>query len=428
MENQNSFWKMIVISMFVGLVLQTNPTIGHSANDDLKAKGSFTDVTHDYWAVEEIAYLTLEGIIKGYNNGEFGPKDNVTRGQAAVMVTRALEINTENITNPKLPDVKEDHSAYREIAAVIDQGIFDLVDSFHPNEPLTRGEMAKILVRSYDLKGDYGEYFTDVSLDNEYYPYINKLFANGITTGFPNKTFKPNQPITRDQFAVFFARVLDSKFKPSLINNNFLELAKSGILNGCNYSLNGYVTSKDILGDNGKPEEEGYMFGLKRKLFGNCYYYTVDYNDDSDELITAIDYYTDESNLTIQDIKKFLGEPHDGGYDEHNGLSTMIYRDEAYFLTFMISDESSKPSVIFFTYKMSEEKARYHLLNELGLLNNPNVFVRHEATHDESSDEYYFEVCQDEQQTEEEAQCVPIGFYYVDKFIGDIRQELTIIP
>ncbi|MDX8365294.1 S-layer homology domain-containing protein [Cytobacillus sp. IB215665] len=422
MKKQHLFWKTVVISMLVSLVVLIQPTIGHSADDNSRA--SFSDITQGYWASEEITFLTSKGIIKGYNNGEFGPKDNVTRAQAAIMVARALELNTDNITDPKLSDVNDEHSAYKEIAAVIDQGIFDRVGSYYPNEPLTRGEMAKILVRSYELKGNYGEYFTDVSLENEYYPYINKLFANGVTTGFSNKTFKPDQSVTRDQFAVFFARVLDSKFKPSIINNNSLELAKSGILNGCKYSLNDFVTAKDILDDNGEPHWEGYNGGAKGKLFGNCLYYTGDYVDDSDKLITAIDYYTDENtNISIQDIKKLLGEPLEEGYDEMNGYSYMTYSDDAYFLNFIFSDGSPILSAMELRYKMSEEKASYHLLKELGLLNNPNAFAGYEGTQDETSREYYFEVCQNVQHSEEEAQCVPLGFYYVDKFTGDIRQS-----
>ncbi|MGM7683280.1 S-layer homology domain-containing protein [Cytobacillus sp. Hm23] len=422
MKKQHFFWKTVVISMLVSLVVLIQPTIGHSADDNSRADGSFSDITQGYWASEEITFLTSKGIIKGYNNGGFGPKDNVTRAQAAIMVARALELNTDNITDPKLSDVNDEHSAYKEIAAVIDQGIFDRVDSFYPNEPLTRGEMAKILVRSYELKGNYGEYFTDVSLENEYYPYINKLFANGVTTGFSNKTFKPDQSVTRDQFAVFFARVLDSKFKPSIINNNSLELAKNGILNGCKYSLNDYVTSKDILDDNGEPDWEGYNGGAKGKLFENCLYYTGDYVDDSDKLITAIDYHTDEStNISIQDIKKLLGEPLEEGNDEMNGYSYMTYSDDAYFLNFIFSDGSPILSTIELRYKMSEEKAFYHLLKELGVLNNPNIWYDG-GIYDETSREYSFDVCQYVQDSEDEGHCVRLGFYYVGGFTGQIRQ------
>lgn len=44
--------------------------------------------------------------------------------------------------------------------------------------------------------------FTDVSKDYWAYPFIAALASRGIIGGFPDGTFRPNQPVTRGQFAV----------------------------------------------------------------------------------------------------------------------------------------------------------------------------------------------------------------------------------
>ena len=53
---------------------------------------SFSDVPTTYWAHESIMTLAGQGIIQGRADGTFGPDDNITRAQAAVMLDR-LEQN-----------------------------------------------------------------------------------------------------------------------------------------------------------------------------------------------------------------------------------------------------------------------------------------------------------------------------------------------
>lgn len=50
--------------------------------------------------------------------------------------------------------------------------------------------------------------FYDVSYSDTYYSYIDTLAHNDITVGFPDGTFKKNEPLTRAQFSVFLARVM----------------------------------------------------------------------------------------------------------------------------------------------------------------------------------------------------------------------------
>lgn len=48
----------------------------------------FTDVEKDTWYTDAVAWATDKGIIKGYGNGKYGPNDNITREQLAVMLYR----------------------------------------------------------------------------------------------------------------------------------------------------------------------------------------------------------------------------------------------------------------------------------------------------------------------------------------------------
>ena len=50
--------------------------------------GMFSDVVSDAWYSEAVAWAAARGIVSGYGNGLFGPGDNITREQLAVMLWR----------------------------------------------------------------------------------------------------------------------------------------------------------------------------------------------------------------------------------------------------------------------------------------------------------------------------------------------------
>ena len=50
--------------------------------------GAFSDVDNSQWYAEGVAWAEVQGIIGGYGNGRFGPNDNITREQLAVMLWR----------------------------------------------------------------------------------------------------------------------------------------------------------------------------------------------------------------------------------------------------------------------------------------------------------------------------------------------------
>jgi lactocepin len=188
-----------------------NITIFHTSK---KAK-EFKDVPSAFWAKDAIHTLNVMEVINGYENGEFGINDQITRLQAAQMIVRDLGLSTKDRPNPELKDVTPDSYGYEVIAAVADEGIMtgNSEGYFNASATLTRGQMAKILVEAYNLKGSSSEEFNDVSSDLWARDYINTLSVNGITTGYQDNTFKPNNRTTRTQFAVFLARTKDDRFK-----------------------------------------------------------------------------------------------------------------------------------------------------------------------------------------------------------------------
>ncbi|MBT2641708.1 S-layer homology domain-containing protein [Bacillus sp. ISL-41] len=177
----------------------------------------FKDLPSDYWAKGEIDFLISEEIIAGYHDGTFRPADSLTRIQVAIMIDRAMDFPVKERPDPRLQDIKAGSKYYSIITTLLDEGVFyDIVRPegyFYPNAPVTRDEMASILVRTFDLTGTTAIDYSDVEQDQWAYRYIQKLVANGVTAGTTENTFSPEQPLNRVQFAAFLARTLDERFR-----------------------------------------------------------------------------------------------------------------------------------------------------------------------------------------------------------------------
>lgn len=80
-------------------------------------------------------------------------------------------------------------------------------NEFQPDVPLTRGMLVVLLYRLAGEPAVNGKNtFTDVNAGAWYETAIIWAAETGITTGFPNGTFAPNDSVTREQTAVFFHR------------------------------------------------------------------------------------------------------------------------------------------------------------------------------------------------------------------------------
>lgn len=222
---------------------------------------TFTDVPDSHPSAVEINFLAETGIIKGYSDKTFKPSNNVTNSQVALMISRALQLDLNNRPNPGFKDLtKVDQETYKAIAAAVDEGIFPKGTNFRPFEPITRGEMAQVLVNAFSLKGSSNQQFKDVPKNHKHYQAIAALSANNITTGYEDGTFKPSQPLTRAHFSTFMSRVLEPDFIP----------VKSGFGYNKNYQYiyelyEGY-TSRE------------YFTYLSSDVQGDWWYVSDDYN------------------------------------------------------------------------------------------------------------------------------------------------------
>lgn len=81
--------------------------------------------------------------------------------------------------------------------------------TFAPNDNITREEFVKILVSAFGITGDGAELdFSDVSKDDWFYPYLSKAVASGVVSGYDNGRFGTGDCITRQDICVMIQRIM----------------------------------------------------------------------------------------------------------------------------------------------------------------------------------------------------------------------------
>ena len=122
----------------------------------------YKDIPDDLWSVTAISYMSKLGMVKGYPDGNFMPRAAITRAEFAAMATRFADISAGSKT---FTDVSQDHWAYDVIQKAAEAGwISGYPDgSFKPDQPITRAEVVAITNRMLNRFAD--EAFVDAHRD-----------------------------------------------------------------------------------------------------------------------------------------------------------------------------------------------------------------------------------------------------------------------
>lgn len=166
----------------------------------------FKDVSGTY--EQAVDFVSDGQIAQGISATEFGITRSITRGETAVMIANALNLEMENA--PASPFADTNSRVKKAIdalyAAKIISGKTDT--TYVPDAPITRAEMAKVLTNAFKLTpSDIPTSFEDLNTNWE--PYVAALLEAEVTFGKTHTTFAPNDLVTRGEFALFLYRGMD---------------------------------------------------------------------------------------------------------------------------------------------------------------------------------------------------------------------------
>ncbi|MBU0687194.1 MAG: PorV/PorQ family protein [Candidatus Margulisbacteria bacterium] len=107
-------------------------------------------------------------------------------------------------------DVSANYWAIRPIAFISTFGIIEGYpdNTYKPEQPITRAELVTLLVKtiSLELPATPEAFFTDVKSNQWYAPYITLAAETGLVEGYPDGTFKPKKTLTRAEGITILTR------------------------------------------------------------------------------------------------------------------------------------------------------------------------------------------------------------------------------
>lgn len=191
-------------------LVEVSPAVEESDNRFVDDDGN----THE----ENIEIIAALGITLGCNppdNDRYCPSRPVTRAEMSVFLGRALgESGDGTAAVSRFSDIPDGAWYLGHVEALADLGVFpdEAGDPFRPSDPLTRLEMAVWMAGAFEsiTEVEPQGIFTDVSADAWYAGAVEGLAAVGVTKGCKTDppSYCPDHEVTRDQMASFLARVL----------------------------------------------------------------------------------------------------------------------------------------------------------------------------------------------------------------------------
>jgi uncharacterized protein YjdB len=171
---------------------------------------SFPDVPSNAWSHDLIQRAAQMGIVQGYADGSYHPNANVTRAEFATMIVKAFGLTHtggRGFADTRASWAAEAINTLQ--AAGIISGYAD--GTFHPNQEISRAEMATMLSRLTTFTQPTASPFADVQ-PNWASDAINAFAAAGIVSGKDGDKFVPNDSATRAESAAMIVRMLDRLF------------------------------------------------------------------------------------------------------------------------------------------------------------------------------------------------------------------------
>ena len=221
-----------LISTLLALVLTLSLASGAAYGADT----SYSDLPTSGWAREAILAAGEYGLMGGMGDGTFGVGRSITRAEFVTVLVRMFRWSDAGGADA-FTDI-EGSWARSAINTAAANGVVNAGGTFSPDTPITRREMAVMLVRALGYQtmaaaeaSELSLPFTDVSEDRG---YIAIAYDIGMINGMTDTTFAPEATALREHAAAMLVRVYQRQIAPTEFTHAFyaissysqLELAK----------------------------------------------------------------------------------------------------------------------------------------------------------------------------------------------------------
>jgi hypothetical protein len=167
--------------------------------------------------IEDYSPTSCIAYIKGYDDGTFRPDQKLTKAEAVSLLAGLVDDYTDKgAYSCAFVDVPRNAPYFDDVAYMSSKGLVtaDSDGRFHPDAPISRGELAAIMARMWALKGDDGPTLMDVTAGTPNAAEIRRVAREGWMTADKSGRFHPEAPVTRAEFVVAANRLIQRPEAP----------------------------------------------------------------------------------------------------------------------------------------------------------------------------------------------------------------------
>jgi len=198
-----------------------NPPIKKQGLIDILSDPRFGDFTfadvqnENVWYYDAVHTIYDHGITTGCSENPlmYCPDNLVTRAQMAVFLLKGMGVTPPQLDGSHPFSDIVGHWAEAWIEELYDQGITGGYPdgTYRPGNPVTRAEMASFLLKGKGVSPpplDGSHPFSDIA-GHWAEIFIEELYDQGITGGYPDGTYRPDLTVTRAEMAVFLVHTFN---------------------------------------------------------------------------------------------------------------------------------------------------------------------------------------------------------------------------
>ncbi|RXZ84679.1 hypothetical protein EBB07_01270 [Paenibacillaceae bacterium] len=171
---------------------------------------TFTDIT-DHWAKRTIEVMTARQIVNGVTADKFSPNSKITRAELVALVSRVLKLDRGGTPHSEGAAGKWfETETGLSTAVILGEG-----KALRPFDPVTREEIAVIVMHAYKLAGgaplNSGPLtFKDrSSISKQAEEAVAEAQSLGIIAGYPDGSFAPGKEATRAESLSILLKWMD---------------------------------------------------------------------------------------------------------------------------------------------------------------------------------------------------------------------------
>ena len=173
-------------------------------------KAVFTPVPPAGTGVEDLLNTTDHiAYFEGFEDGTFRPEESLSRSQTAQVFYRLLRERGE-APRAAFADVPAESWYGNAVNRLYMLGIMTGVSGnrFDPDRAITRAEFVVTAMRFTEQTAETSRVFSDVDPEDWFYLPVMSAVGHGWIEGYTDGTFRPNEPISREEAAVILNRIL----------------------------------------------------------------------------------------------------------------------------------------------------------------------------------------------------------------------------